>query len=84
LELGTEGISLALEIRLGLGVRGAGEQIRQLEQGAGARLQCPPEADLLAQALRLPEDLLRGALVVPEPGLARAAVQDGEAGFLGG
>jgi hypothetical protein len=83
-ELGTERIRLALQVSLGLGVRGVGEQVRQLQQGSGARLQRPPQADLLAQALRLPEGLLRAALVVPEPGLAGTGIQGGEAGFLGG
>jgi hypothetical protein len=84
LELGAERIRLALEVRLRLRVRGIGEQIHQLEQGSGACFQRPPQADLLAQALCLPEDLLREALVVPEAGLAGTGVQDREAGFLGG
>jgi len=83
-ELRGQGRGLALDVGLGLRVRGIGEELCELGDVVGALLDRAPEGDLLAQALGLAGDLLRLALVVPEPGLDRARVELGDADFLGG
>jgi hypothetical protein len=83
-ELGGESGRLPLEVGLGLGVGGVGEQVQQLDEVVGALLDGAPERDLLAQPLRFAGDLLRRALVVPEAGLDRTRVELGDARFLGG
>jgi hypothetical protein len=83
-ELPPEGIRLAREVSLRLGVGGVDEEVDELLEVLGALLQRAPQADLLAQALGLADDLLRGALVVPEPGLDGAGVELRYAAFLGG
>jgi hypothetical protein len=75
LELGAQRLRLAVDVSRGVRVGRVGEQIEQLDQVIGPLLEGSPERDLLAQALRLAQDLLRPALVVPEPGLARATVE---------
>jgi hypothetical protein len=62
----------------------AGEQVDQLLEVRGALLERAPQANLVAQALRLADDLLRGALVVPEAGFDGAGVKLRDATFLGG
>jgi len=84
LELGAQGVGLAGNIGLGVLVGGVREEVQQLLEVGGALLQRAPQGDLLAQALRLADDLLRRPLVVPEPGFAGARVELGDAGFLGG
>jgi hypothetical protein len=74
LELGRERLGLAGDIGLRIGVGGVSQELEQLLEVAGALLEAPPELDLLAQALSLADDLLRCALVVPEPGLDGARV----------
>jgi hypothetical protein len=84
LELRGQGRRLTLEVRLGLGVRGFGEELGELGDVVRALLDRAPQRDLLAQALGLAGDLLRLALVVPEPGLDGARVELRDADFLGG
>jgi hypothetical protein len=84
LELRGQGGGLPLEVRLRLGVGRLGEEVEELGEVVGALLERAPERDLLAEALGLAGDLLRLALVVPEPGLDRSRVQLGDAAFLGG
>jgi hypothetical protein len=84
LELGLQGAGLALDVGLGLGVGGVGEQVEELGQVVGPLLERAPQGDLLAQALGLAGDLLGGALVVPEPGLDRAGIELRDARLLGG
>ena len=79
-----EGVRLAREVGLGLGVGRVDEEVDELLEVRGALLERAPQADLLAQALGLADDLLRGALVVPEPGLDGAGVELRYAAFLGG
>ena len=43
-----------------------------------------PRRDLVAQALSLAQDLLRGALVAPEVGIGSLGVELVDAGLLGG
>jgi hypothetical protein len=74
-ELAAEGVGLAPDLGLGVGVGGVGEQVQELLEIRRALLEAAPELDLLAQALRLADDLLRGALVVPEPGFDGAGVE---------
>jgi hypothetical protein len=83
-ELGAQGIRLAGDVGLGVRVRAVGEQLRQLLEVGGALLERAPELDLVAQTLGLADDLLRGALVVPEAGLDGAGVERRDALFLGG
>jgi hypothetical protein len=84
LELASERVRLALEVRGRLRVGGVVEEGQELEQVVGPLLEGPPEGDLLAQPLGLAEDLLCRALVVPEAGLAGAAIEVRKTGFLGG
>jgi hypothetical protein len=84
LELRGQGCGLALEVGLGLGIGGLGEELGELGDVVRALLDRAPEGDLLAQALGLAGDLLRLALVVPEPGLDGARVELRDADFLGG
>jgi hypothetical protein len=84
LEVRAQRLGLAVDVGLGLGVGRLGEQFDQLLDVGDALLERAPELDLLAQALGLADDLLRGALVVPEPGLDDARVELRDAGLLGG
>jgi len=84
LELGPQGIRLALDVRLRVGVGGTLEQLQQLDEVGGALLEGAPEGDLVAQALRLAQDLLRRALIVPEPGFAGPPVELRDPRLLGG
>jgi hypothetical protein len=84
LELRGQGRGLTLEVGLGLGVGGVGKELGELGDVVRALLDRAPEGDLLAQALGLAGDLLRLALVVPEPGLDGARVELRDADFLGG
>jgi hypothetical protein len=52
-------------------------QIEQLRSRPGARFEASPELKLFAKALGFAQHLLRGALVVPEIGLANGSVQFG-------
>jgi len=83
-ELRRQGRGLTLEVGLGLGVGGVGKELGELRDVVRALLDRAPEGDLLAQALGLAGDLLRLALVVPEPGLDGARVELRDADFLGG
>jgi hypothetical protein len=66
---------VALELRLKLRIGGFGEQLdRRLEIGR-ACLEAAPQVDLGSQAIRLAEDLLGAALVVPEAGLEGQRVE---------
>jgi hypothetical protein len=84
LELGAQGVGLAGEIGLRAGVRRVREQVEELLEVGGPLLEGPPGVDLVPQALRLADDLLRPTLVVPEAGLDRAGVELRDARFLGG
>jgi len=79
-----ERVGRALDVGLGLRVRGIGEELCELGDVVGALLDRAPEGDLLTEALGLAGDLLRLALVVPEPGLDGARVELRDADFLGG
>jgi hypothetical protein len=82
-ELGSQRVRLARKVGFCVGVGRVGQEVQQLLERRGALLERAPQGDLVAQALGLADDLLRGALVVPEPGLDRAGVKLGDAGFLG-
>jgi hypothetical protein len=84
LEVPGEGVRLRVDLGLGLGVGGIREQLEELLDVGEALLDDPPGLDLLAQALGLADDLLRRALVVPEPGLDGAGVELRDARLLGG
>jgi hypothetical protein len=84
LELGAQGLGLAIEVRGRVGVRALGQELCELKDVVGALLQGSPQADLLAQGLGLAEDPLGRTLIVPEPGLAGARVQLGDPSLLGG
>ena len=74
---------VALELGFELGV---GRLVEQLERGlevVGAGQQVPPRVDLGAQAVGLAEDLLGGALVVPEPGFLGQRLELGDPLRLG-
>jgi hypothetical protein len=84
LELDAQGVALAGDLGLGLTVGRVAQELKELKEVGGALLERAPELDLLPQSLGLADDLLRGALVVPEPGLAGARVEGRDALFLGG
>jgi hypothetical protein len=79
LELLAEGVRLALEVGGGLVVGRLVQEIQQLLEVGRTLLEFPPQGDLLAQALRLAGDLLRGALIVPEAGLDGPRIEAREA-----
>src|SRR6185369_5860356 len=81
-EVRLEGRDLAIELGGQLGVAGFLDELERRED-VGAGLEAPPQVDLRAEAVGLAEDLLGGALVVPEPGLAGQRLQLGDAAFLG-
>ena len=54
-------------------------ELTQLEQVIGARIQALPRVDFLAQALGRAQNLLSGALVVPEVGCAGLLIELGQA-----
>jgi hypothetical protein len=58
-------------------------ELGQFEQVVRALDQCAPGVDLVAQALRLAQDLLRGTLVGPEVGCAGTGVELVDARLLG-
>jgi hypothetical protein len=84
LERLAEGVRLAIELRSELGVIAFGEQVEDRGEVVRARLEVAPRGELRAVAVRLAEDLLRGALVVPEPGFLGPRFERGEGVFLGG
>jgi hypothetical protein len=59
-------------------------QVGKLDEVTGARLEGPPDGDVLAQRIGLAQDLLGLALVLPEAGLGGAAVELREASFACG
>jgi hypothetical protein len=83
-ELRGQGVGLARDLGLGFRVRGIGQELQELLEVIDALLERSPELDLVAQALCLAGDLLRGPLVVPEAGLERPRVECRDALFLGG
>jgi hypothetical protein len=84
LEGPAERIRLAVELCGELRVIDLGEQVEDRGQVVGALLEVAPRGDLRAVAVRLAEDLLRGALVIPEAGLLGPRFKRGEGVFLGG
>jgi hypothetical protein len=84
LERLAEGVRLAIELRSELGVIAFGEQVEDRGEVVRALLEVAPRGELRAVAVRLAENLLRGALVVPEPGFLGARFERGEGVFLGG
>jgi hypothetical protein len=79
-----QGVGLAVQFRLEVGVVALGEEVEERDDVVGAVLQATPGCDLRAQAVGLTEDLLGGALVIPEAGLERLRVEPFEGRFLGG
>jgi hypothetical protein len=64
-------VDLGLQARIGLLV----QQVDGRLEVIGTRAQSLPDIDLGTEAVGLAEDLLRGALVVPEPGFERQRVE---------
>jgi hypothetical protein len=64
-----KGVRFAVELGGQLRVRGFLDELEGGQEVVGAGLEAAPELDLGTEAIRLPEDLLGDALVVPEPGL---------------
>jgi hypothetical protein len=83
-KLRAERVRLAGDVGLGVRVRAVGEEPKQLLEVVRALLEGAPELDLVAQSLGLADDLLRGALVVPEAGFDGAGVERLDAQLLGG
>jgi hypothetical protein len=84
LEVRRERVGLALELRCQLGISALLDQLERRKNVVDALLDAAPELDLRAEAVRLAEDLLGAALVVPEPGLGRLGLELRGARFLGG
>jgi hypothetical protein len=82
-ELGLERRGVAVQLGLELGI---GRLVQELDRDlevVGARQQTAPGVDLGTERIGLAEDLLRSALVLPEPGLERQRVELGDAFGLG-
>jgi hypothetical protein len=67
-EIGLEGRRPAVELRGQLGVAGLLDELEGREEVVGAALEAAPKLDLGTEIACLAKDLLRAALVVPEPG----------------
>jgi hypothetical protein len=83
-EVGLEALAVALELRGQLLVAGFLEQLDGSEQVVGTRQEIAPGVDLGAQTGSFAEDLLGGALVVPEPGREGQRVELVDAALLRG
>jgi hypothetical protein len=79
-----QGVGFAVQLALEVGVVALGEEVEERDDVVGPVLQATPRGDLRAQAVGLAEDLLGGALVVPEAGLERLRVEPLKGRFLGG
>jgi hypothetical protein len=79
-----EGGLLLLHARDHLGVARLLGQLRELQQVVRAREEGVPDAQLLAQAVRLTQDLLGASLVIPESGSDRGRVELVEPSLLRG
>jgi hypothetical protein len=75
---------VALQLGGKLGIPRFFDERDELDEVVGASRQVAPQVDLGAQAVGLPEDPLRRALVVPEAGLPGQRFELAEAFFLGG
>jgi hypothetical protein len=84
LEITAQGLGFAIELCRQVRVLAFREEVEERGEIVGAALELAPRADLGAQAVSLPKDLLGGALVVPEAGLEGLPVERGEALFPGG
>jgi hypothetical protein len=78
-EIGVPGLELSGE----LGIVGFLDQRDQLDEVVGALLEPAPQVDLGTKAVGLAEDLLGGALVVPEAGRLGLGVELREARAAG-
>src|SRR4029079_14537173 len=78
LELGRGPIELGGQLR----VRGLLDELEGRKEVVDPGLEAAPELDLGSEAVGLAEDLLRAALVVPEPGLAGQRLELGDTPFL--
>ncbi len=83
-EIGFERCRLAVELGRQLVVGRLLDELEGCQEIPGASLEASPQLDLGPQAVRLAEDLLGAALVVPEPGFAGLGLQLRRARFLGG
>jgi len=82
-EILLEGGDIARQHGLQLGVGCLGEQLGELGGRGRPLFQAAPGGDLVAEALGLPQDLLRGALVVPEARIEGECVELLDAAVLG-
>ena len=78
-----EGGGVAGQLGFEFGVGAFVEQLERRLQVLGAGGEGSPGGDFLAQAVRLAEDLLRAALVVPEPGFLGQCLEFGDPCVLG-
>jgi hypothetical protein len=78
-----EGGDVPRELGFEVPVGAVGQQLRELGGRGRALLQPAPGGDLVAEALGLPQDLLRGTLVIPEAGSEGERVELGDAAILG-
>jgi hypothetical protein len=79
-EVALERLALAIQLGRELGVIRLGDELGRRLEVARAREEAVPQLELGTQAVGLAKDLLGGALVVPEPGVARQRLEFGEAG----
>jgi hypothetical protein len=82
-EVRLEGRRLAIELGAQVGIAGLLDQLEGRQEIVGPRFEASPQLDLGAEVACLAKDLLGGALVVPEAGLAGQRLQVGDATLLG-
>jgi hypothetical protein len=82
-EVRLEGPDFTVELAGQLRIARFLDELEGRQEVVDAGLEAAPELDLGPEVVRLPEDLLGAALVVPEPGLAGQRLQIGDALLLG-
>jgi hypothetical protein len=81
-ELLGEGRDVTIQLSLEIRVRRLRQQLGELLRRGRALLETAPRRELVSEALRLLQELLGGALVVPEAGLGCGRVEVGDAPSL--
>jgi len=78
-----EGVPVALDLGVELGIVGALEQLEQFDQVGCALVEVRPEIDLGTEAVGLAKDPLGGSLIIPEARSLGQRLEFGEAGLFG-
>ena len=82
-EVGLQRGGVALELGGEVGIRGFGQQLDRGLEVLGTGEEPLPCLDLGSKPVSLAKDLLRGPLVVPEPGLEGQRIELGDALLFG-